>query len=228
MEFDEIILTFAIQTIEESVKKLKTAHGVDNPVMTGEKALGTLKSIKTNKSLNPKYNIMFNQCIVLLVSYFGSAICDIFQVALTLKVNTQLGEIAKEEIKLTLGEIVEYEIGLWDIGELFTLKKEISFQDMQSISRVFRDYIGINIEKDENVHNIIVSQACRHVIVHLANKVDKKLIKQVGNAFPRMVKELFTEGELVQFTPDEIKVVGESMENYIDCIIEKMKEIGIG
>ena len=81
MNFDELVLDYAIKSIEDLTGKLKKM-GIDNPRLTAESTLSSLKNIHSNNSLKPKYQTIFNQCIVLLVAYFSSTVSDIFKVAL--------------------------------------------------------------------------------------------------------------------------------------------------
>ncbi|HMM21814.1 MAG TPA: hypothetical protein PKA10_13935 [Selenomonadales bacterium] len=225
MNFDETILNFGIDSLKDLISRQKKFN-ITNPLATAESTLRNFENIRQNGSLRPKYNEIFNQCVVLLVSYFSSAIGDIFKVALTQKINQGMDDnLAKEEIKVTLAELQNCSSEM--LGELVVLKKEISFQDMQSIRRVFQTYLDIDIEKDQNVNNIITGQACRHVIVHSGAIIDKRLIKQISQATPRDIKPEIKTGEKIQFDPEEIKIVGESMKRYINGVIEKLDQICI-
>jgi hypothetical protein len=158
---------------------LKENQKIDNPRLNGERTLKLLESIRENDSLRDRYQTIFNQAVVLLVSYFGSAVGDVFRLAiaeeLAKKTNTRL---LKEELRVTLLEALDAAEDFTDaIPDLFVLKKDISFQDMQSIHRAFEDYVRIQMERNEGVNNIIVGQACRHVIVHKASVVDDRLVR---------------------------------------------------
>ena len=100
-------------------------------------------------------------------------------------------------------------------GELLASHRDISFQDMQSIGRAFRDYFNYEPPKDECVNDIIMSQARRRVIVHSGGVVDRKMIAQVRSANPRNLKPAVREGELVQFSEGEIELVAGRMSQYL-------------
>lgn len=230
MNFDQVLLGFTIKSISDLVENLKNSHSISNPSLTGEKTLNILETIQKNESLRPQYSQIYNQCVVLLVSYFGSSVGDIFKSCLTMRFNDGIdAQFLKEEIKLSLGELYDLSFNLSDnIGEIIANKKDISFQDMQSISRAFRDYFGFETEKDKKVNNIITGQACRHVIVHSGNIADSKLQNQVKNANPRDIKQNIKAGEEIQFSPEEIQIVGDSMKKYIETVTEsllKTKEV---
>jgi len=93
---------------------------------------------------------------------------------------------------------------------------------MQSIARVFRDYLDVNIDKSEVVNDIILGQACRHVIVHSGGMVDERLIRQISGAKPRRVKFSLIPGERVQFSDQEVMLVSDSMVQYLQSVAGKV------
>ena len=118
---------------------------------------------------------------------------------------------------MTLQEIVRAARDVTEsVPDLFILKKDISFQDMQSISRAFEDYVDISLERDQDVNNIIVGQACRNVIVHKGAVIDERLIRQISGAKPRTLKQQLHLGKNVEFTPEEIQVLSASMFLYVN------------
>jgi hypothetical protein len=227
MNFDELVLDYAIKSIEDLTGKLKKM-GIDNPRLTAESTLSSLKNIHSNNSLKPKYQTIFNQCIVLLVAYFSSTVSDIFKVALKEKLcKGELGQLSKEEVKISLGELRDMDFNLSEyIGDVVANKKEISFQDMQSITRAFKEYLGVEIQKDTVVNNIIVGQASRHAFVHSGGTIDARLLKQISNATPRDIKETCNLGDTITFSTEEITMVAESMKKYIEKAITQIEHVG--
>lgn len=223
MKFDEVVQLFCLNALRKANEGLeKFGNGCANhPSYNIKPMIKQIEDIGLHDSLQPNYEIMFNQCVVLLVSYFGSAIEDLFQEALQNKINNKkLGKLADEEIKLTIGQLVD-----GNIVDLFILKKDISFQDMQSIARAFKDYIGVDeIPRDKTVNNIIISLACRHCIVHNGSIVNKKVSGQIKSAKPRDLKPNLEVEDKILFTEDEIKVIAASMTQYIDQLIGLLTE----
>ncbi len=219
VDFDRYVLDFALA----QVSSLKSAQAITrlqtNAIENAERAL---QNVKTNNSLRPKYKVIFNQCIVLLVSYFGSAVSDIFKDYLTecLRQGRLLPGCKKEEIKLSFDELqaINYNV-LENIGDIVVSTKNISFQDMQSIARAFRDWLGYEPPQGRNVNNIIVGQACRHVIVHSGGIVDRRLMNQIRSATPRDIKQGIALDENIQFEPSEIVVAGNSMIEYTEQLV---------
>lgn len=226
MNFDRDVLDFAIQGIEELKQRLEKHHQLDNPSLTAARTLEILKGYREHDSLRPRYTTIFNQALVLLVSYFGSSIHDLFRqgVAFALIREKEDSVLLREQIKFSLRELREADFDLKTLApDLLVQAKDISFQDMQSIGRAFKDYVGIFIERDETVNEIIVAQACRHVIVHSGGVVDEKLVRQVAGANPRTLKPKLLIGESIQFTVEEVTKVSASMVSYLRFIEERIK-----
>lgn len=236
MHFDTMVIGIAIDSLEALVDKLKNLHRIDNPNLTAEKTLNILTNIRDHDSLKSSYYTMYNQCIVLLVSYFSSTIEEIFKVSLNTLLkkkyekmeedDTKDNKSSKKTITLTLSEIIKNNYNLQEkFSELFLSKNnEISFQDMQSISKAFLQYLDINIDQDEDVNNIILGQQSRHIIVHSGCVIDDKLINSVQEAIPRRVKLEIKRKEIIQFIPEEIEIISISMEKYIKKLIEKINK----
>lgn len=164
---------------------------------------------------------MLNQCNVLLVSYFSSAVGDIFKAGVIDAVrNGSRPAILKEEIKIGLHTVREIGPELIDrSGELLTEHREISFQNMQNVPKIFREYFGYNRPQDEVVNDLILSHACRHVIVHCGGVADRKMVGQLTRATPRSLKPQVHVGQIVQFTDREIVHVGVRMDGYLQDLV---------
>ena len=135
MNFDEIIQTFCITALQRVNKFLEKRDLSNHPSCNVKKELQQIEMIRLHKSLSPHYQIMLNQCVVLSVSYFASAIEDIFTTALSFKLKQGGSEkLNKEELKLTIDELQAVNFNLSDsIGQLIAAKKDISFQDMKNM-----------------------------------------------------------------------------------------------
>lgn len=227
MNFDRVILDFSITALKELKAGLVRSFDIDNPKLLASNTIQMLENIRTNDSLRPRYKIMFNQSIVLLVSLFASAIADLFREGVNqLAKNESSKEIRREEFKLTVEEIMEQGADLPNkIGYLIADKKDISFQDMKSIGRAFREYFSVSMEKNETVNNIILSQAARHVIVHDSGRITERFLNQVAGAKPRGLKPTMQSKGMVQFDTDEIHLVGKSMIEYFHELRVKVDDI---
>ncbi len=224
MNFDEIVLISAIHQLEDLSDKLKKHHKIDNPYLSVDGTIRNLKNIRSNNSLEIIYKRVFNQCLVLLVSYFASTIRDVFQSSIDEAIEIpKFEKVAKTKIELSLLELKTDVEKVRLIGEILATQKEISFQDMQSIARTFQDYFAIEIPKDINTNNIIVAQAFRHAIVHSGARIDLKLIKQLANANPRTVKKDIELNSEILFSPEEVETIGNSMQVYLNNLFVQLK-----
>ncbi len=173
-----------------------------------------------HSSLRPRYETVFNQALVFLVSYFGSAVHDLFRLGIASSLESdENSPLLKENPRLTYREILDADYDLRSIApDLLVQTKDISFQDMQSISRAFKDYLGIVIERTETVNEIVVAQACRHVVVHAGGIMDDKLMRQIRGAIPRTMKMEISAGDSVQYSINEVGQVASYMESYLSLV----------
>lgn len=97
------------------------------------------------------------------------------------------------------------------LADLLVAQQGISFQDMQSLRRAFKDHLGVAWARTEDTNNVILGQAARHVLVHAAGMVDEKIVRQVAVCVPRTLKPTLERGRPIEFSPDEIGVLTASM-----------------
>jgi hypothetical protein len=223
VNFDNQVITLAIDGVEELHKSL-VEDGYKADSKNGANTLTMLKSVKEHNSLKASYQIIQNQAVVLLVSYFGSAVSDLFRVSSTIAVDIHKDKrVLDVDLKLQVRDVMDLNSSMGEgIGELLISKNSISFQDMKSIRREFEDYFNIIIEKDKNVKNIILGQACRHLIVHEGGRVNKKAVNQVREANPRDLKQALKQGEIIEFTEEEIQILSDSMVSYVKGLAEQV------
>jgi len=220
--FDRVVLDFSITSIENLQNKLKQKF--ENERLLATSTLKQLRLIREHDSLRNQYQEIFNQCVVLLVSYFGSTVSEIFKEYVT----SNISELKKkkafaEEFKFSPQEMSEYNYNFRDqIGEIIILKKNISFQDMKSINRNFRDFLGISFKRDSIVNDIIIAQASRHVIVHSGALVDTKMMTQILDANPRKLKPRIEVNSKIQFAVNELDALSKSMIKYVENLIEQL------
>jgi len=224
VNFDTDVQTLAIDGIKTLHEKLK-AQGIDNPALNGERTLQMLQGVHDNKSLKPRFKIIYNQAIVLLVSYFGSVLGDLFRYAATEALNYSDPRIMDVELKLRVSEISSISGNPENvIGDLLILKDDITFQDMGSTHRAFKKYYGITIGADVHVQNIILAQACRHVIVHSAGIVNERTINQIRVTKERTIKVEIRSGENISFSIEEVGEVAKSMREYVKAVSKLVED----
>lgn len=226
MTFDNILLDFCITQIEQlndkiiNNKEIKITNVQFLPGIT----LKQLKTIKQNDSMRIQYESIYNQCLVLIVSYFTSSVKDLFRDSLQYysEKKHEYLKCINAELKFTFEELEAYNFNLSkSVGDIIIKKRNLTFQDMQSISREFQTYFGIKIEKNKIVDNIILAQASRHAIVHSLSIADEKFINQISQTNTRTIKPLINLDDELKFTPSEIEEVMNNMREFLSNI-EKM------
>jgi len=227
INFDEEVMSIALNAVKKA-DQILTKAGVENPYQSINNSIIMLENIKENESIKPRLQIMVNQCVVLLVSYFSSILEEIFETTLKNHFHKKRLEFPgwKEEFKISLAGLASIGNDIENkVGELvLSQNKDISFQDMKSISRTFKEYVGIKTpDQKDIVNDIIFAQASRHAFVHSGGLVSSKMMNQIKHATPRELKNNTQEGESLVFNEDEIKIIGNKMQKYIGQIISSIE-----
>lgn len=223
MAFDETLQL----TCTSALKNIKRALKTTNPLFSVDNQLKLLENIRTNDSLKQYYTVMYNQCIVLLVSYFSSCIEHLFRVAVSKKIdNNEIEEFPDDEFKVSIKELSIHDLTSSDtIATLFISKKNLSFQDMKSIHRSFKEYVNIQIKKDKIVDDIIFGLACRHAIVHNGSISSKATISQIASAKERTIKKQLVENQAIVFVPEEVQSLMDSMKVYVSNLTNQLNNM---
>jgi hypothetical protein len=218
LEFGNLIIAAAVEGLRKVEVELEAKH-LNSIVDLVRNRARMLENIKT-ESLRPQYEAMFNQCVVLLVSHFGSAVHSLFRNAVesALRTNSQL-PVVSHELKVSWQSVTDSDEPKEALfAELLISQQDLSFQDMQSIGRAFKTHLKVEIPKDRSLNNIIAGQASRHVIVHNAGRVDGRMVRQLRDAEPRDLATSLSPGATVTFAPSEIRVLAESMTSYLSTL----------
>jgi len=225
VNFDRAILDIIIERLADLSGRLRDKQKIENPQLNGASLLEFISTIRTNDSFRIRYQVIFNQAVVLLVSHFASALGDLFRHGVIQRLSTEPGSsLLDEEIKMTFAELRDRNWNLRDAAaDLLIAKRDFTFQDMGSTHRAFREYLSVNMDKDRAVNNVIAAQACRHVIVHVGGRVTDRLINQVSGASPRDLKPNLRLGDVLQFSPDEISLIAENMRQYVFTLSERVR-----
>jgi len=225
LEFGNVVIDAAIGALTELEAQLESRN-LHSAVTLVQNRAAMLAQIKRGDSLRPQYEAMFNQCVVLLVSHFGSAVHSLFKhgVEEALRLGTKV-PAASHELRVSWDSVVRSDDKLEGLfADLLIAQNDISFQDMQSIARAFKNHLQVDVHRTNDVNNIILGQAARHVIVHSAGGVDRKMTKQVADAHPRGLMVDVAVGAVIQFNPDEVRTLATSMNNYLVALVDSIAE----
>lgn len=226
IDFDRDVIDIMIMSLEG----LKTDVPPQFHSLKGriDRVVSVVRGIRDHESLKSKYSTVCNQAVVLLVSHFASALGDLFRNAVSQALDQDENRaLLDEELKITFREIKEKS---WNIkggaGDLLITKKDLTFQDMQSTVRAFDTYVGVQIEKDQRVNNIILGQAARHAIVHAGAQVTDRMLRQLSRVEPRSMKPSLEIGTSLVFTKEEVLELKAAMSAFIDALIAKLEPEG--
>lgn len=174
--------------------------------------------------LRPYYQTIHNQGIVLLVSYFDATVSDVFRVAVAAALREGLDvPVRNRSVDLSWASLAKPDAPIERlIADRIVRKDSISFQDMKSISRAFSESLGVTIEKSEDVNDIILGQAARHVLVHAGGAIDERFLNQVTDARPRRLKPALSRTGVLSFDPAEVDALGTAMSSFLDRTIGLM------
>jgi hypothetical protein len=223
LDFDRLIIDVAVDALRQLERELDERH-LHSVLPIVKNRASALSNVQDNESLRPQYQAMFNQCVVLLVSYFGSAVHTLFRqgVSAALAADADV-PAAGEELKVSWRAVAQVEGDREAMfADLLIAQHDISFQDMQSISRAFKRELGLEIVRSEETNDIILGQAARHVIVHSGGLVDKQMLRQIGGATPRKLKQHVEANTPVRFTPPEVRLLATSMISYLKAVSHRL------
>jgi hypothetical protein len=206
VSFDRTILDLCVSHLEGLNEKLKKGpFGITNPTYLAENTLKAIRNVRENDSLRVHYLSMFNSCLVLQVSYFTSAIADVFKYSCA-----SLNSRGDRE----------------DLNEdILKQKNDINFQNMHSIIRTFKKYLNVEINKDNLCNTIILALSSRHAIVHSMGRVDDKFLTQIDNAVPRDIKHEFSFNDKIQFSQSELEFVRLAMLQFLCNLKDQIRQV---
>src|SRR5690349_901952 len=78
VNLDRQLVELFLSGLRELAADLRSKDNLHNASVRIENRVRALENTQRNDSLRRYYETMFNQCVVLLVSYFGSAVHDLF------------------------------------------------------------------------------------------------------------------------------------------------------
>jgi len=219
MDFDRFLMGFALSCVERARARL-VKSGFDIAANRMDNSITALRTVRENDSLRSRYDAMTNQCVVLLVSYFSTALEESFKHLLLESIKSDSIDLfSKEIVTITLGQLHKTEFDLSeDIAEIVSSKDDVSFQDMKSVNRVFKKYIGYNHDRNSDLDNIIYGQAARHIIVHDSGNMNKRFQRQIGSCPNRTIHLTLPKSGTVQFDEDAIQALIESMHKYLTAL----------
>lgn len=226
MTLDDFLIKIFIENLKSLKSKLESNQEtkITNLNLLPDASIQNFENIRDNGTINKMYDVVRKQLLVLIVSYFTQLLEDIFKLLIERYYSNKKDMIPKNvDIKLSLTELlnIQEDFGT-KIGNLIINKKKISFQDMQSTSRAYSDYLKINIPIGENQENIIISQAARHCIIHSLGKRDEKYNIQIRDLKSNSLNFNFDDEKMIVVTKENIEQLNFSMNSFVEELSTSM------
>lgn len=224
IKFDKLILDFCLNHVKTLNDRLKNgAPKITNQYYLADNTIQVLEGIQRNNSFTKHYSILYNQCLVLLVSHFTLIIEEIFSTVLKHQyTNQKLPNAAKNQIQSIINEIDEINQNPVLLKNFLVAKKKLTFQSLSSVAKSFDNYLGIKIPQDQKFDDIKFAFECRHIIVHNVSKADEKFIRKCNDIRNRNIKRNIFLDEDINFTSSELEFVKISMLLFVQELTESL------
>lgn len=149
VNFVQEVLQVALSAVQVLHEQLKDRFGDER--LNGRRTLQLISGIRDNDTVRFKYQAIFNQAVVLLVSHFASALGDVFREAVAARLATNdYGKLMDEEFKLTVSELRERDWKLKGaVPDLLIAKYDFTFQDMGATARACQTYANLSTPRGE-------------------------------------------------------------------------------
>lgn len=147
--------------------------------------VGEIKKFKDHKDLVGKYQIIYAQSLVLVVSAFESFMNDLFKFLINEHPHLVTWP-SKKSISIDVS-VLGYSYPT--VGDLVlkSFKDEINFQNVDSVMVFCQQYLRLNLSFDK-LDDIKFFQNLRHIIVHNSSRVDTgflNAVKSIRNSLPK-------------------------------------------
>jgi hypothetical protein len=227
MQFDSIVLTTIDDMLDRLQKDLEDKRA-NLAIVAVQNHRRNIQNIRKNESVKHHYDTMLNQCVVLLVSHFASAMHDALRAGVYEALrHGQRFPVAKQEIKAKLGDLwygQDEQRRADHIVELAIDQPGVSFQDMQSVHRTFHDYLTITTPRGPALDDIIIGQATRHCIVHTGGKATLKSMKMIGSRTGHRLNLRPIADQPIQFERDHVRALAASTTEYLRELLVTMQQ----
>lgn len=219
-------MDFCLEHLTTLNERLKTgAPKINNPYYLADNAIQVLENIQKHNSFTKHYSVIYNQCLVLLVSHFTLTVEKIFTTVLKHQYsNNLLTKNAKNQIQLTLDEMDEVNENPSLLKKLLVTKKKLTFQNFSNVLKSFENFLGIKIENDQKLDDIKFAFESRHLIVHSLSVVDEKFLKNCYSIKNRNIKKIIEIDQHIKFSKSELEFIKFSMLLFIEDLVEKLVE----
>lgn len=227
LEFDKELLSFCADYLEKMAGGWEPRFKAQYQGV--QAVIQTLRNSREEERLKPKFQIIANQGVVLLVSYFSAALFNLFRKHVVQALQTGLSEKASQEfeIKVPARRLIELTKEHLELGTFIAEKRGYSFQNVEDICTAFEDHFKVplrdadlkgRIDMIRTRNDVQLALACRNVIVHQGTVIDSRFVRQIRNANPRTLLTNLKSGEPINFSSDEVLFIATEMQKLLAYI----------
>lgn len=217
MGFDAVVLRAIMEGLGPIPDELE-AEGRNNLATKVRNRLQLVENIRDRGTTKLHYDTILNQCVVLLVSHFASALHGAFRVGVAgaLEQPKRFEALVDSELKLSPRDLHRLgpEAGRW-WADLLVMQRGINFQDMKKVDKAFRDYLNVNAPTGKRLNDIVYGQLTRHCIVHTGATFDQLAVDQLEDRVPLEVDLHLRPGDNIQYTPRLVEALANAMTWYL-------------
>ena len=162
--------------------------------------IDSIRNLKEHPSLQNKYQIIYNQALVLIIENFESFLNDLTKELINNYSHLINWPDHKKKLPVDV-TLLRYSSPTGGDLVLTSLKGEVSFQDLQSTLRFLEEYLNLKIQlSDSERDTLILGQALRNIVIHNNNKVDHGFLNQIRET---SYKTKYKDKSEIMLTKDE-------------------------
>ena len=177
-----------------------------------------IERIKDHKKIKEKYNIIYSQSLVLLVSAFESAMNEVFKFIINEKSSLISWPVDKKKIQIDVSELGDETTTPGDLV-LKAFKENVNFQNPDSTLRFCSEYLKLGIPFSE-LSQLKFFFMLRHVVAHNGSKVDTQLIGSAKNADRSIPRK----GSLVEVRDHDYLEADRLVRSFFSSIVSAVKQ----
>lgn len=226
MRFDRIVVETVVELLGRLEADLEGRSNLAQQAVRNH--LDSARNIRNNQSVKVYYDTMLNQCVVLVVSHFGSTVHDAlrFGIREALQHGAKFA-VGKQEIKARMNELwatldVDATRRADELADMLITQHQVSFQDMLSINRAFGDYLGINTAQGGFLDDIIIGQAMRHCIVHTGSRFSSRAARQIAGRQGDRLTLNYKPGDIIQFETADVDALASATQDYLRQLLTSL------
>lgn len=204
-------------TLRKEAEGTGKYRGLINKIDT---QLTMLDKVTLLPDFKTKYTALREQSLVLAVSAFEVFIADIFRQIANSNPEFYVWSDPREKISIDT-DTFSSGFTLGDAMITHLKIKQYSFQDLQSILKATRNYLGIELEVEEDIReDITKGTSIRRIVVHNRSTIDKQFINQTRHISNYKV----IENSRISLEENELAKILQSIKFFADQLTQTISQ----